>query len=285
MDNQLQVFENKEFGKLEILMIEDKPYFPATECATILGYSDPYKAVKQHTKKDGWVNCPVIDRLGREQEKRYINEGNLYRLIVRSKLPSAERFEKFVFDEVLPSIRKHGAYISEDALEAAVKSQDFAFDLFRRLIAEKGKSIALQGEIKTLTPKARYCDIILQCKNTVPVSVIAKDYGYSATKFNRLLHDLRIQYKVCGTWLLYQSLAGKGYTHSRTYYTADGLAVIHTHWTQKGRLFLYNELLRHGIVPLAEQFEEDDFELFEDFDFAFDDDSDFDFWDDFEEAL
>ena len=283
MKNQLQVFENEDFGKLEILMIEDKPYFPATNCAIVLGYSNPQKAVRDHCLDDGCTIRSVIDNLGRTQKKRYINEGNLYRLIVRSKLPSAVKFERWVFDEVLPSIRQHGAYVSEEVLEAAIKSQDVAFDLFQKLISEKGKSLALQGEVKTLTPKARYCDVILQCKSTVPVSIIAKDYGYSATAFNRLLHDLRIQYKCGVTWLLYQYFAGQGYTQSRTYYTANGTAVVHTHWTQKGRMFLYDALRHEGILPMIERIEtlEDYYDNYVD-DFSFDsyEDDDLDGYDD-----
>jgi Prophage antirepressor len=288
MKNQLQVFENKDFGKLEILMMEDKPYFPATDCATILGYSNPRKAIIDHclgvTKRDSLTN-------GGKQGKNYIPEGDLYRLIIRSKLPAAVKFERWVFDEVLPSIRKHGAYVTDEVLEAAIKSQDFAFDLFQKLLTEKGRNIALQGEVTALTPKAQYCDVILQCKNTVPVSIIAKDYGYSAVVFNRLLHDLRIQYKMSGTWLLYQRFAGQGYTQSRTYYTADRIAVVHTHWTQKGRMFLYNTLRREGILPIIEHVEalEDYLDSFDDFDFDFDDDFeldlDLDFYDEYEDEF
>lgn len=279
MKNQLQVFENKDFGKLEILMIEDKPYFPATDCAVILGYSNPRKAIIDHclgvTKRDALTN-------GGRQGKNYIPEGDLYRLIARSKLPAAIKFERWVFDEVLPSIRKHGAYITDETLEAAARSQNFAFNLFQKLLSEKSKTLALQSAVKTLAPKAQYCDVILQCKSTVPVSIIAKDYGYSAVAFNRLLHNLNIQYKLGKTWLLYQCFAGEGYTQSHTYYTADGIAVVHTHWTQKGRMFLYNALRREGILPMIEHIDalEDFADDYEDFGFGFEDDFDLDWPDD-----
>ncbi|NFF11935.1 transporter [Clostridium botulinum] len=114
--NNLQIFTNKDFGELEILIQDDKEYFPATEAAKALGYKDPYKAISQHTKKDGWVIYPVIDNMGRQQEKKFINEGNLYRLIVKSYLPQAEKFERWVFDEVLPTIRKTGGYVASEDL-------------------------------------------------------------------------------------------------------------------------------------------------------------------------
>lgn len=116
MENEIKVFKNDMFGELYILIVDGKEYFPATDVAKILGYADPHKAIKQHTKKDGWVNHPVIDSLGRNQEKKFINEGNLYRLIVKSKLPEAEKFEQWVFDEILPTIRKTGGYVSNDEM-------------------------------------------------------------------------------------------------------------------------------------------------------------------------
>lgn len=120
--NELKKFSSSEFGELNIMFIDGKEYFPATQCAKILGYADPYKAIKQHCKEDGWVIRPVIDNLGRTQEMRFINEGNLYRLIVSSKLPAAEKFERWVFDEVLPSIRKNGTYSTVDINEVIVKT-------------------------------------------------------------------------------------------------------------------------------------------------------------------
>jgi len=253
MNNQMQAFHSKEFGSLEILMSEGKLYFPATECAAILGYRDPHKAVKQHTTADGWVNRPVIDTLGRTQEKKYISEGNLYRLIARSKLPAAERFERWIFDEVLPCIRKYGAYATSDTLDELLRNPAFAGELIRQLSDEREKSAALEELAVELAPKALYCDLILQSKSVVPVSLIAKDYGLSATSFNRFLHRIGIQYKVGGTWLLYQKYAGRGYTQTRTYHVGERTTAMHTCWTQKGRLFLYERLKGYGLLPLIEK--------------------------------
>lgn len=108
--NELKVFSSTEFGELGVMLIDGKEYFPATQCAKILGYSDPFKAIKLHCKPEEWVNCPVLTNGGTQQVK-YISEGNLYRLIVSSKLPKAEEFERWVFDTVLPQIRHNGGYI------------------------------------------------------------------------------------------------------------------------------------------------------------------------------
>ena len=250
----MQQFHSAEFGSLEILTIDSKPYFPATECAVILGYTNAPDAVRRHCTKDGCVKHAVIDKLGRKQEKRYITEGNLYRLIIRSKLPAAERFERWVFDEVLPTIRKYGAYATDDTLDEMLRNPKFAKTLIRKLAEEREKNAELEELADELAPKALYCDLVLQSNNVVPVSLIAKDYGLSATSFNRLLHDLGIQYPIAGTWLLYQDFAGKGYTQTRTYHVGEKTTAMHTCWTQKGRLFLYGTLKSWGILPLIEKF-------------------------------
>ena len=106
-----------------------------------------------------------------------------------------------------------------------------------------------------MAPKASYCDLVLQAKEAVPISLIAKDYGLSARTLNAMLHDMRIQYKVDDMWLLYQPLTKKGYTKSVTYLTDSGVLAMRTLWTQKGRMFLYEKLKEKGVLPEIEQTE------------------------------
>ena len=247
--NQIRQFHSDEFGSLDILMIDDKPYFPATECAKVLGYAKPENAIVRHCK--GSLKRGVLSN-GGMQDKKFIPEGDLYRLIIRSKLPAAERFETWVFDEVLPTIRKHGAYATHDTLDELLRSPKFAERLIERLEEEREKSGVLEGLATEMAPKALYCDMVLQCANLVPVSLIAKDYGMSAAAFNTLLYDLGVQFPMAGTWILYQQYANKGYTRTRTYRVGEKIATMHTCWTQKGRLFLYEFLKDFGILPMME---------------------------------
>jgi len=250
MQNTIQVFENQEFGQLEILTIEGKPYFPATECARVIGHTNPERAIREFCKG---VTETVTPSAGGNQKKKYIPEGDLYRLIARSKLPAAERFEKWVFDEVLPSIRKHGAYINENVLRRMREDRAYSEELLDILTAERNRNKTLLGRVEQLAPKALYYDIILQCPDAVQVSIIAKDYGMGAAAFNKLLHRLRVQFRIGRTWLLYQDYQGNGYTVTNTY-TKNGITtLIHTCWTQKGRFWLYELLKSHGIVPTAEK--------------------------------
>lgn len=108
--NEMKLFNSSQFGTLEVVLINGKEYFPATDCATMLGYANPYDAIEKHCRKDALAFHEVIDSMGRTQKKKYITEGNLYRLISHSKLPAAEKFEKWIFDEVIPSIRATGGY-------------------------------------------------------------------------------------------------------------------------------------------------------------------------------
>lgn len=122
--NEMQVFQNSEFGELGVLEVNGKPYFPATACAKALGYKRPADAITAHCK--GSVKYRVLTN-GGEQELKFIPEGDLYRLITHSKLPAAERFEKWVFDEVLPTIRRTGSYGSQAAMLGAMERMMTSF--------------------------------------------------------------------------------------------------------------------------------------------------------------
>lgn len=264
MSEQLRVFESAEFGEVRTVEIEGRPYFAGTDVARALGYSEPHKAVARHCRDDGMKRTPIADGLGREQETVFISEGNLYRLIVSSKLPSAERFERWVFDEVLPSIRQHGAYMTDATLERALNEPDFLISLATKLKEEREARKALEldktvltQQVAELKPKASYYDLVLQCPGLLSMTEIAKDYGKSAKAMNKLLHGLEVQYQQGGVWFLYARYQSEGYTQTKTqnYSRPDGTQGTRTHmyWTQKGRVFLYYLLKEHGILPMMER--------------------------------
>jgi len=250
MQDTIQIFESSEFGKLEILMLNGKPHFPATECARQIGHKNPERAVREFCKG---VTETVTPSAGGNQVRKFIPEGDLYRLIVRSRVPSAERFESWVFDEVLPTIRKHGAYISEEVLRRMQEDSEYSAELLRNLAAERNLSTALASKVALLAPKAHYHDIVMQYPDAIPITLIANDYGMTATAFNKLLHTIHIQRKVAGVWVLYKKHQGFSYTVTRTC-TGNGVVVwMHTYWSQKGRRWLYDVLKSYGIVPVVER--------------------------------
>lgn len=180
---------------------------------------------------------------------------------MKSKLPVAEKFERWVFDEVLPTIRKHGVYATDKVLDEILANPDYGIKLFTELKVEREKRKQLEIEnaqskqiIGELKPKATYYDMILQNKSLMPITQIAKDYGMSGKAMNKLLHELGVQYKMGGTWLLYQQHANMGYTQSKTHAIDADKSVMHTYWTQKGRLFLYDLLKNETcLLPVIER--------------------------------
>lgn len=164
-----KTFSNNEFGEIRVLEIENEPWFVANDVAKALGYSNPSKATNDHCKKTKmvWGN----DSLGRRQQFKVMPEGDLYRLVVHSKLPNAEKFESWVFDEVLPSIRKHGAYMTEDTLNKALTSPDFLIQLATKLKEEQEKSKQLENKLEK---NSKMLNQISASKNSLLVREVAK---------------------------------------------------------------------------------------------------------------
>lgn len=190
---ELQIFSNNEFGEVRTLDVDGRPYFAGTDVARALGYSEPHKAVTRHCRDDGMIRTPITDRLGRMQETVFIPEGDLYRLIISSKLPSAEKFERWVFDEVLPAIRKHGAYMTESTLEKALCSPDFLIKLATELKDEKTKRAKLEQENKAMQPKAIFADAVSASDTSILVGELAKVLRQNGIEIgqNRLFAWLR----------------------------------------------------------------------------------------------
>lgn len=229
--------------------------FVGKDVADILEYTNTAKAIRDHVDEEDKLTERIV-LSGQNREVIFINESGLYSLILSSKMPNAKKFKHWVTAEVLPTIRKHGMYAIDEILE----NPDLAIAALTQLKEERERRKQLEcqtliqrQQIAEMQPKASYYDLILQNKNTVPITQIAKDYGMSGRKFNELLHELGVQYKFRKTWLLYQQYAECGYTQSRTYAIDESRSVMHTYWTQKGRLFLYDLLKCEGIYPLIEQ--------------------------------
>ena len=159
----MEVFENQEFGSIRLLQEAGKTFFCASDVAKALGYVNPYAAVKRHcrgplTKREGVVQR--VNQYGSAGEQvveiAFITEGDVYRLIVHSKLPSAERFEHWVFDEVLPSIRKHGVYMSDSVLDQVIQHPEVIYTLAQELVAEREQLEGIRKQLDAAQPKADY---------------------------------------------------------------------------------------------------------------------------------
>ncbi|HFL3984076.1 TPA: phage antirepressor [Streptococcus agalactiae] len=232
----------------------DEPLFLAKDVAEWIEHSKP--SIMVDTVDEDEKLRETIFTSGQNREVWFLTENGLYEVLMQSRKPLAKEFKKKV-KEILKSIRKHGLYAIDDLLE----NPDMAIAALQKLKEERRLRLQAQEEvsqknqiIQELQPKATYYDLILQSESLVAISVIAKDYGMSAKKLNSLLHELKVQYKQGNTWLLYQKYAGKGYTQSKTHPIDAERSKMHTYWTQKGRLFIYDLLKnKKGILPLIEQ--------------------------------
>lgn len=247
--NDIQIFKHEQFGSIRSVAINDEPWFVGKDVAEVLGYADAFGALKKHVDDEDKQNCQN-DSFESNRGMTIINESGLYSLVLSSKLPSAKQFKRWVTSEVLPSLRKNGAYI-------AAKEDDTDMDIMARgLMAAQRMIEQRDAKIKMLTPKAEYADECLLATNGITVSSIAKEYGMSAIKLNGLLKGLGIQFKQNKQWLLYSKYQDKGYTVTRTtlYNHSDGKADMRreTLWTMKGRKLIYDKLATLGIYPQTE---------------------------------
>lgn len=250
MEASIQIFENPQFGNVRVAMSEsNEPLFCAKDVATALGYSDTNDAVARHCKSGKKVFHPHTNGFG-GVNLIYIPEKDVYRLIMRSNLPDAEKFQDWVCDEVLPSIRKTGGYMvakEEDTPESIMaRALVIAQETLNRkqaVIEQLHESNQLQAkELRLAAPKVEYYDTALSGQGTYSATDIAKDLGMSAKTLNKKLHALEIQYRQNDTWYLYAKYQDKGYTRIIPNYiiNKNGEAVNHPsmRWTEAGRSFI-----------------------------------------------
>lgn len=283
--NELHIFNSPEFGQVRTVELNNEPWLVGKDVATALGYTQASKAIFDHVDEEDkrFVMMPLSTQssdfqngnpMAKKIKTAIINESGLYALVFGSKMPKAQEFKRWVTKEVLPSIRKHGAYMTKETVEQVLTSPDTIIKLAQQIKAEQEARAAAESQVLALTetaakqeqligelkPKADYTDRILQNKGLVTITQIAKDYGMSGQAMNEKLHEMKIIYKLGKQWLLYAKYHGKGYTHSETvdFTHKDGTpdVTMNTKWTQKGRLFLYNELKKVGILPTIERDEE-----------------------------
>ncbi|WP_239705740.1 MULTISPECIES: phage antirepressor [unclassified Mammaliicoccus] len=253
--NELQIF-NFDSNEVRTVVVNEEPYFVGNDVAQILGYEDYRGAINKKVDEEDKLRSQ-IDHAGQKRTVTLINESGLYSLIFSSKLDSAKRFKRWVTSEVLPAIRRHGIYATDSVIEQTIQNPDYIIHVLTEFKKEKEQRMLLQQQIGELKPKADYYDQILKSKKLITVNAIAKDYGMTAQALNKVLHELKVQFKQSGQWLLYAKYHNKGYTHSEPhkYIRKDGTEdfSLHTKWTQKGRIFLYNLLKENGILPMIEK--------------------------------
>lgn len=284
--SEITIFKNEQFGEIRTTGTAESPMFCLSDVCKVLeldqvsrvksrlneaGVTSIKVGVQTGTKKDGTPSIQNIDMT-------FINETNLYKVIMRSDKPQAEPFQDWVCGEVLPSIRKNGGYIASNGLtdeEIMARALDIAHKTIERkqientalrkengeqkkeIVRLESENVQLIAENQELKHDKNYLDLIMRSKALLTISQIAQDYGMSGKAMNKKLADMGIQYSINGQWILYAKYKDCGYVSSRSIdiTRADGRpdVVLHTEWTQAGRKFLYEELKKQGIIPMLER--------------------------------
>lgn len=226
--NEMKIFNSEEFGKVRTVVINDEPWFVGKDVAEALGYTNTRKAISDHVHEDD-KGVTKWDTLGGKQDLTIINESGLYALIFGSKLESATRFKHWVTSEVLPSIRKHGMYATDNVIDKILNNPDFGIELLTKLKEEREARV--EAEKKNA--------ILMHVNKTYTMMEIAKELGLkSAIELNKILAEKKIQYKVNGTWVMYSQYSNLGYEEIKQEVLDSGRVVYHRRITQLGRAFI-----------------------------------------------
>lgn len=243
MENQLQVFDF-EGSNVRTVNIDGNPYFVGKDVATILGYKNTKDALLKHVDDEDKLGSQIATS-GQNREMKVINESGLYSLILSSKLPSAKKFKRWVTSEVLPAIRKTGAY------QAKPKDN-------YQIPATYGEALQLAATLQTKiehdAPSLKYFHDQMRNPGLMTTTEIAKDYGWSARKLNKYLESKGVIYRQGNKWVIYQKYADKGYSQYEPFPYDNNKGVKNNlKWTQRGKKFIYDLLAEDGIRPVLEQ--------------------------------
>lgn len=251
------IAEHPEFGKIRTVEKDGKIWFCAKDVASSLGYANARDAIDRHCKQKGVCVHDIPTRGGRQKIK-FIDEGNVYRLIAGSRLPSAERFESWIFDDLVPRTLKEGGYLLDIKGETDSELLSRALLLAENRIKERDRHISVLEEknaqnaikLSRQAPKVRSFEEVLHSASTYTTTQIAKELGMSGRELNYRLKLLGVQFRQSGTWMLTARYHKEGYTRTHTHVwqnrNGETGTAMHTVWTERGRLFIH-QLLNFNI--------------------------------------
>lgn len=230
MSNQLQRVFEYEGRRVRTVVVDGEPCFVVADVCEALGIANSRNAVAR-LDPDGVRQADIIDGMGRTQRVNVVTEPGLYELILRSDKPEAKRFRRWVTHDVLPAIRRHGLYATDDVVDRILADPDFGIRLLQQYKEERQRRIEVE----------RTNAILMHVNKTYTATEIAKELGFrSAQALNRDLAKRRIQFKQNNTWVLYSDYADRGYTDIKQEVLDSGRVIYHRRWTQLGREFLLN---------------------------------------------
>ena len=247
--HEIKIFENEEFGQIRTLVDEDGTiFFCGSDVAKALGYGQPHKAIERHCRYGMKRTIPHPQNINKNISMLFIKESDVYRLIMKSKLPSAEQFEQWVCEEVLPTIRKHGAYITMPKLEEIMANPDSLELLLKQLLAETQKNKELEQQLTVLIPKGEYYDRLIATEMLTNFRITAHELGIKPMAFTQFLLDNKYVYRDTHQKVLpYQP-----YVHEGVFVIKDfrknGFHGKQTLITVYGKLHLMTELKKENRI-------------------------------------
>ncbi len=225
--DEVKIFNNEEFGQVRTVIIDNEPMFCLTDVCRALELTNP-AMVKTRLDEKGINSIDTLTK-GGKQKLLYINESNLYKTIFQSRKESAERFTDWVTSEVLPVIRKHGIYATDNVIDNILNNPDFGIQLLTKLKEERAARV--EAEKRNA--------ILMHVNKTYTVTEIAKELGLkSAIQLNKMLAEKKIQYLVNGTWVMYSKYSNLGYEEIKQEVLDSGKVIYHRRITQIGREFI-----------------------------------------------
>ena len=235
--NELMIFNNPEFGEIRTIEEDGKVLFCGSDVAKALGYSKPQNAIDRHCKCALKRGIPHPQSPDKTIEMLFIPEGDIYRLAAKSELPGADKFESWIFDDVLPSIRKHGAYMTKEKLWEVATSPEALMKLCSDLLAEREKNAALRADNARLKGKAAYYDLFIDLHHSTNLRTTAKELVVPERQFVRFLLEQRFVYRTpSGCVLPYAKSSNEGLFCVKDYYR-NGHSGSYTLVTPKGKLY------------------------------------------------
>ena len=229
MDN-IQIFKNESFGEVRVAGTSEEPLFCLADVCKVLELGNPSQ-VKTRLCGEVITNEVIPDSLGRQQEMILINEDGLYDVILDSRKPQAKTFRKWVTSEILPSIRKHGIYATDNVIDQILNNPDFGIELLTKLKEERSARIEAEKQVAVLT----------HVNKTYTCTEVAKELGLkSAIELNNRLKELGVQYKVNQTWVPYTKYATLGWFDIKQEVADNGHIIYHRKITGIGRQGIIN---------------------------------------------
>lgn len=229
---ETKIFKSEEFGKVRTVVIDGEPWFVGKDIADILGYQNGSRDINAHVDDEDRRIIKSTETVSLDIPSRgmlLINESGLYSLILSSNMPNAKRFKKWVTSEVLPSIRKHGIYATDNVIDNILNNPDFGIELLTKLKEERAARVEAEKKNAILT----------HVNKTYTMTEIAKELNLkSAVELNKLLAEKKVQYKVNGTWVLYSDYSNLGYEDIKQDVLDSGKVIYHRKITQMGRAFI-----------------------------------------------